>query len=85
MARITDYDRVLNARAKGRPTAKSYINNIFENFTEFHGDRRYADDKAVVGGVGFLYGFPYTVIALEKGTETLVRLILKAIERHLGL
>ena len=65
MAHISEYERVLAARAKERPTARSYINNIFENFTELHGDRRFGDDKAVIGGVAFLYGFPYTVIALE--------------------
>ena len=79
MAHISEYERVLAARAKERPTARSYINNIFENFTELHGDRRYGDDKAVIGGVAFLYGFPYTVIALEKGTETSEK-----IERNFG-
>ena len=79
MAHISEYERVLAARAKERPTARSYINNIFENFTELHGDRRFGDDKAVIGGVAFLYGFPYTVIALEKGTETSEK-----IERNFG-
>ena len=49
MAHISEYERVLAARAKERPTARSYINNIFENFTELHGDRRFGDDKAVIG------------------------------------
>ena len=64
------YDRVLAARANGRPTGKDFIDNIFENFTEFHGDRRFGDDPAVVGGIATLYGFPVTVIALEKGRTT---------------
>ncbi len=64
------YEKVLTARANGRPTAKSFIKNIFENFTELHGDRRYGDDQAVIGGLATLYGFPVTVIGLEKGTAT---------------
>jgi len=64
------YDKVLAARAKGRPTAMDYINNIFENFIELHGDRRYGDDRAIVGGIATLYGFPVTVIGIEKGKTT---------------
>lgn len=64
------FDKVLVARSGTRPTGKKFIENIFENFTEFHGDRRYGDDPAVIGGVATLYGFPVTVIALEKGTTT---------------
>ena len=36
-----------------RPTALDYINNVFENFIEFHGDRYYGDDPCIVGGIGF--------------------------------
>ncbi len=67
---MNPYDRVQKARENGRPTGKVFINKIFENFTEFHGDRRYGDDPAVIGGIGTLYGFPVTVIALEKGDTT---------------
>lgn len=68
--RATAYERVRLARAKGRPTALSYINHIFSGFTELHGDRRYADDQAVVGGVAVLKHMPVTVIGIERGTDT---------------
>ncbi len=61
------YDRVKLARDNKRPTGQDYIKNIFKNFIELHGDRRYADDKAIVGGIARLYGLPVTVIAIEKG------------------
>lgn len=61
------YEKVRAARANGRPTGKDYIDNIFTEFIELHGDRRYADDPAVIGGIGLLTGEPVTVIAIEKG------------------
>ncbi len=64
------YEKVLAARAKGRPTAMEYINGIFTDFQELHGDRRYGDDGAIVGGIGRLCGIPVTVIAQEKGSST---------------
>ena len=66
---MSAYDKVLLARAKGRPTGLSYIQNIFEDFFELHGDRRYADDPVIVGGVATLDGMPVTVIAMEKGDD----------------
>lgn len=69
---MTDaYEKVRLSRAKGRPTATAYIQNLFEDFIELHGDRRYADDAAIIGGIGLLNGKPVTVIAVEKGTETM--------------
>ncbi|MDF2557208.1 MAG: acetyl-CoA carboxylase, carboxyl transferase, alpha subunit [Bacillales bacterium] len=67
---MDSFDRVKAARAKGRPTGLDYIKKIIEDFTEFHGDRRYGDDSAVIGGIGLLGGTPVTVIALEKGSDT---------------
>lgn len=61
------YERVKLARDTKRPTGLDYIRNIFEGFVELHGDRRYADDKAIVGGIARLNGNPVTVIAIEKG------------------
>jgi acetyl-CoA carboxylase carboxyl transferase subunit alpha len=63
------WDRVQLARDKGRPTARAYIDSLIDGFIELHGDRRFADDKAVIGGIGRLGGMPVTVIALEKGTD----------------
>ncbi len=61
------YERVKCARDKDRPTGLDYIKNIFEGFMEFHGDRRYGDDPAIVAGIAKLNGIPVTVIAIEKG------------------
>ena len=61
------YDRVRLARDSKRPTGLDYINHIFKGFMELHGDRRYADDPAVVGGIARLDDMPVTVIAIEKG------------------
>lgn len=61
------YERVKQARDNKRPTGLDYIRNIFKEFIEFHGDRRFGDDPAIVGGVARLNGEPVTVIAIEKG------------------
>ena len=61
------YERVKLARDSKRPTGLDYIKNIFKGFIEFHGDRRYADDTAIVGGIAKLNNTPVTVIAIEKG------------------
>ena len=63
----TAYARVKLARDSSRPTGHDYINQIFRGFVEFHGDRRYADDPAIVGGIARLNDRPVTVIAIEKG------------------
>ena len=61
------YERVKLARENSRPTGLNYISHLFEGFVEFHGDRRYGDDPAIVGGVAWLGDSPVTVIAIEKG------------------
>ena len=63
----TAYARVKLARDNQRPTGLDYVRNIFHGFIELHGDRRYGDDPAVVGGIGKLNETPVTVIAIEKG------------------
>ncbi len=67
---MSAYDKVLLARAKGRPTGLSYIENIFTDFIELHGDRRFADDPAIVGGIARLDDLPVTVLCMEKGSDT---------------
>ena len=64
------YEKVLKSREKGRPTAVKYIGSIVENFIELHGDRRFSDDKAIIGGIGTISGMPVTVIGIEKGDGT---------------
>ena len=63
----TPYAKVKQARDSARPTGLDYIQNIFKDFTELHGDRRFGDDPAVVGGIARLGNMPVTVIAIEKG------------------
>ena len=67
---IKAYDRVKTARDAKRPTGMDYIRGIFTDFFELHGDRRYGDDPAIVGGVAYLDGRPVTMIAIEKGHTT---------------
>lgn len=64
------YEKVRLARAKDRPTSISYINQLFEGFIPFAGDRRFGEDRAVIGGIAWFDGIPCTVIGLEKGTDT---------------
>lgn len=64
------YDRVLAARAKERPTGIDFMNHIFDDFIELHGDRRFGDDKAVIAGIAMIKDMPVTVVALERGSDT---------------
>ena len=73
------YKIVQKARDTDRSTGKEYICNLFDSFVEFHGDRRFGDDKAVVGGIATFHGKPVTVIALEKGMDLSER-----VERNFG-
>lgn len=66
----TAYERVKLARANNRPTSLSYINSMFTDFFELHGDRAFADDPAIVSGVARLHGMPVTVVAIEKGRSS---------------
>jgi len=55
------------ARHPDRPYAMDYINRIFNNFIELHGDRAYGDDPAIIGGIAFLDSRPVTILANQKG------------------
>ena len=66
----TPWERVLLSRDKNRPVASDYITGLFDDFMEFHGDRLFGDDPAVVGGIGWFCGQPVTVIAQMKGKDT---------------
>ena len=67
---MTAYERLCAARKKGRPTARRFIDGLFDGFIELHGDRLYGDDPAIIGGVAELSGLPVTVIGIEKGDDT---------------
>ncbi len=68
------YDRVIKARDSKRPSGAYFINNIVSDFIECHGDRRFSDDGAIVGGIGYIDNIPVTVIAMERGTDINERL-----------
>jgi acetyl-CoA carboxylase carboxyl transferase subunit alpha len=61
------YEKVSAARAKDRFTSLDLINAVFKGFLEMHGDRYYADDKAIVTGIAYLGDIPVTVVGIEKG------------------
>ena len=67
---MSAWERVQTARSSERPTALDFINEIFADFEEFHGDRHYGDDGATVGGIAYLDGCPVTVIGQQKGRTT---------------
>ncbi|MCT1175835.1 carboxyltransferase subunit alpha [Pediococcus pentosaceus] len=75
----TAYETVTAARSKDKVATADLINNIFSNFTEFHGDRQLSDDPAVIGGIALLNSTPVTVIGTQKGKNTA-----ENIERHFG-
>ena len=67
---LSPWQKVKIARCQERPTTIQYIENILDDFLEFHGDRLYADDESIIGGVGLLEGKPVTVIGHQKGRDT---------------
>ncbi|TLG77065.1 acetyl-CoA carboxylase carboxyltransferase subunit alpha [Culicoidibacter larvae] len=77
---ISAWDRVKLARLPERPTALDYMDLLFRDFIELHGDRHYADDKAIIGGIATIDDFPVTVIAQQKGRSTA-----ENIERNFGM
>ena len=66
---ITAWDMVNLARQLERPKALDYIETIFNDFIELHGDRNFADDKSIVGGIAMLDDIPVTVIGEQKGKK----------------
>lgn len=64
------WDMVQLSRDSHRPTALDYIHAIFDGFMEFHGDRYFGDDGAIVGGIASFHGTPVTVIGQQKGKTT---------------
>ena len=77
---LTAWQRVELSRRKDRPVGSDYIDALFTDFVEFHGDRYFADDKAIIGGVAKFHGMPVTVIAQAKGRNTK-----ENIERNFGM
>ena len=77
---LTPYQRVQVARHPRRPYALDYINGLFGDFIELHGDRLYRDDPAIVGGLGRLHGRSVVVIGQQKGRD-----IKENLKRNFGM
>ncbi|RLL47882.1 acetyl-CoA carboxylase carboxyl transferase subunit alpha [Oceanobacillus piezotolerans] len=67
---LKPWDRVQMARHADRPTTLDYINALFTNFIEFHGDRAFGDDEAIVSGIAYYKETPVTVIGHQRGKDT---------------
>ena len=80
MSTLTAWDKVTLARELERPKALDYINSIFEDFIELHGDRVFGDDKSIIAGIATLEGKPVTVIGEQKGKNAR-----ENIERNFGM
>ncbi len=77
---LSPWERVQLARHPKRPHTSDYIKLIFKNFIELHGDRKFGDDKAVMGGFAYFRGKPVAVIGHEKGRTTKEKM-----ERNFGM
>ncbi|MBM3752033.1 MAG: acetyl-CoA carboxylase carboxyltransferase subunit alpha [Acidimicrobiia bacterium] len=67
---LTPWQRVLVARHPERPVMLDYVDRLFTGFTELHGDRRFADDKAIVTGMAHFHNKPVFIVGHQKGTDT---------------
>jgi acetyl-CoA carboxylase carboxyl transferase subunit alpha len=73
-AKLSPWQKTQVARHAERPKAEAVIAALIENFTPLAGDRAFADDAAIVGGIGRFRGIPVMAIGTEKGTDTETRL-----------
>ncbi|HJX51824.1 MAG TPA: acetyl-CoA carboxylase carboxyltransferase subunit alpha [Polyangia bacterium] len=67
---LTPWQKVQLARHPARPYTLDYISRLFTDFCELHGDRRFADDAAMIGGIGFFEGVPILCLGQQKGRTT---------------
>ncbi|MBS6196665.1 MAG: acetyl-CoA carboxylase carboxyltransferase subunit beta [Clostridiales bacterium] len=77
---MSPWERVEISRSSLRPTSMEYIQQIFDEFYELHGDRTFRDDGAVIGGIGMFNDQPVTVIGLQKGKS-----VKENISRNFGM
>ncbi len=73
-AKLTPWQKTEVARAAERPHTQAYINALIEDFTPLAGDRYFAEDAAIIGGVGSFRGRPVVVMGHEKGSNTETRI-----------
>jgi acetyl-CoA carboxylase carboxyl transferase subunit alpha len=69
-ASLTPWQKTLVARHPRRPYTLDYVKNLIEGFVEIHGDRKYADDPAIVTGFGLFRGRPVAIVGHQKGRDT---------------
>ena len=69
-ANLVSWQRLLLARHPQRPYTEDYIRLLFENFSEIHGDRNFADDPALITGMAWFHGKPVMVVGSQKGRDT---------------
>jgi acetyl-CoA carboxylase carboxyl transferase subunit alpha len=69
-SRLTPWQRVLVARHPNRPNMLDFVERLCSDFIELHGDRRFADDHAIVGGFALYRGEPVMIVGHQKGTDT---------------
>src|SRR5690349_6579665 len=67
---LTPWQRVQVARHPNRPALDEYLERVFPNFVEIHGDRRFADDHAIVTGFADYRGQPVMIVGHDKGRDT---------------
>ncbi|MDW8399203.1 MAG: acetyl-CoA carboxylase carboxyltransferase subunit alpha [Acetobacteraceae bacterium] len=79
-ARLSPWQKTLVARHPDRPKCLAYVNGLIEDFTPLAGDRAFADDSAVIGGMGRFRGRSVMVLGTEKGTDTESR-----VKRNFGM
>ena len=70
MSKLTAWEKVNIARAPERPRAQDYIDAIFTDFCELHGDRNFGDDKSIIGGLAYIENTPVTIIAEQRGKNS---------------
>ena len=79
-SKLTTWQKVQVARHPARPHTLDFVERIFDEFEELHGDRQFADDASLVGGIAKLEGIPVMIIGHEKGRDTEEK-----IRRNLGM
>lgn len=80
LSNLSPWEKVELARHPNRPYTLNYVKYLFKDWVELHGDRRFADDKAIVAGIGKLGGVSFVVIGHEKG-----RNVRERISRNFGM
>ncbi|MEZ5757685.1 MAG: acetyl-CoA carboxylase carboxyltransferase subunit alpha [Emcibacteraceae bacterium] len=73
-AKLSSWEKIKVARHPDRPHLSDYIENLFTDFMELAGDRSYADDQAIIGGIGRFKGQSVMVVGHEKGNDTQSRI-----------